>query len=120
VRILLDACVWAGAAAVLREAGHDVICAGDWPVDPGDEEIISRAAREQRVLITLDKDFGELAVVHRRPHAGILRLVGFQAAAQGPKALETLAVYAPDLTQGGIVTVEPGRVRVRSPEKGAS
>ena len=104
---------------VLRAAGRDVICAGDWPIDPGDEEIISRAASEQRILVTLDKDFGELVVVRRHPHAGIVRLVGFRATAQGAKAVEVLEVYTRDLTQGSIVTVEPGRMRVRPPEDGA-
>jgi predicted nuclease of predicted toxin-antitoxin system len=35
----------------------------DWAKDPGDEEILTQAHREGRVLVTLDKDFGELAVV---------------------------------------------------------
>ena len=35
--------------------------------DPGDEEILATAYAEGRILITLDKDFGELAVVWRSP-----------------------------------------------------
>jgi hypothetical protein len=34
VRVLLDACVWGGATAVLRAAGHDVEWVGDWSGDP--------------------------------------------------------------------------------------
>ena len=68
MKALLDTCVWGGARAVLEAAGHDVVWAGDWPVDPGDDEILARAHREGRVLVTLDKDFGELAIVHQRPH----------------------------------------------------
>ena len=79
VRLLLDACVWGGASATVRGAGHDVIWAGDWIEKPGDDEIIARAAGERRILVTLDKDFGELAVVHRVPHADRMRLVGFSA-----------------------------------------
>jgi hypothetical protein len=44
-----------------------VIWAGEWAEDPGDDEILARAHREGRVLVTLDKDFGELAVVHGQP-----------------------------------------------------
>ena len=33
MRVLLDACVWGGAAAVLRAAGHDVEWVGDWSGD---------------------------------------------------------------------------------------
>jgi len=40
--------------------------------DPGDEEILEWAHREGRVLVTLDKDFGELAIIHERSHCGII------------------------------------------------
>ena len=72
VRILLDACVWAGARAELGAAGHDVIWIGDEPPDPGDDEALRRAHAEGRVLVTLDKDFGELAVFRGEPHSGII------------------------------------------------
>ena len=79
MKLLLDSCVWGGAAGRLRAAGHDVAWSGDWPADPGDEEVLARALAEGRVLVTLDKDFGELAVVRELPHAGILRLVAQSA-----------------------------------------
>lgn len=60
MKLLLDSCVWGGAVARLRAAGHDVVWSGDWPADPGDEEILAHALAEGRVLVTLDKDFGEL------------------------------------------------------------
>jgi predicted nuclease of predicted toxin-antitoxin system len=63
-RILLDSCVWPPAAKELRAAGHDVEAVHDWPSDPGDEEILKRAKLESRILITLDKDFGELVFFH--------------------------------------------------------
>jgi predicted nuclease of predicted toxin-antitoxin system len=72
MKLLLDSCVWGKATAELRAAGHDAVWAGDWDEDPGDGEILARAFAEQRVLITLDKDFGELAVVRGMPHRGIL------------------------------------------------
>jgi len=64
VKVLLDSCVWGGAKGELATRGHDVVWAGDWPEDPGDDEILERAQREGRVLVTLDKDFGG-----RRPAA---------------------------------------------------
>jgi predicted nuclease of predicted toxin-antitoxin system len=70
--------------------------------------------------VTLDKDFGELTVVHRLPHAGIIRLVGFRASNQGPKIVEILDAYGSDLGQGALVTAEPGRVRVRPADPGAT
>jgi predicted nuclease of predicted toxin-antitoxin system len=79
VKVLLDACVWGGAGKQLSSYGHDVVWSGDWSEDPGDEQILTRAHREGRVLVTLDKDFGELAIVRKHPHSGIVRLVGFAA-----------------------------------------
>ena len=72
MKLLLDSCVWGGALTRLRAAGHDVVWSGEWPADPGDEEILARALAEGRVLVTLDKDFRELAFVRELPHTGIV------------------------------------------------
>ena len=60
MKLVRDTCIWGGAADVLRMRGHDVVWSGDWDEDPGDEEILAMALAQDRVLITLDKDFGEL------------------------------------------------------------
>jgi predicted nuclease of predicted toxin-antitoxin system len=94
-------------------AGHDVVWAGDWSADPGDDEILARASREGRILITLDKDFGELAVVREQAHAGIIRLVILSASQQAAACVMALNRYGTELQSGAIVTVEPGRIRIR-------
>lgn len=63
------------------------------------------------------KDFGELAAVRAQPHVGIIRLVEIPARQQGPVCAVVLERYGTTLARGAIVTVEPGRVRVRLPEK---
>ena len=113
MNLLLDSCVAAMAAEPLRLAGHDVGWAGDWDRDPGDEEVLRRAVAESRVLATIDKDFGELAIVQGQVHAGLIRLVGFRARDQGSAIAKLLDEYAKDLTGGAILTAEPWRVRVR-------
>jgi predicted nuclease of predicted toxin-antitoxin system len=72
MKLLLDTCVWGGARKDLERSGHNVVWAGDWPEDPGDAEILSRAHSEGRILITLDKDFGEMAIVGPAARAGWL------------------------------------------------
>jgi predicted nuclease of predicted toxin-antitoxin system len=109
VRILLDACVWAGARDALRDAGHEVECVADWRADPGDEQVLAHAAKHRQVLVTLDKDFGELAIVREQPHAGIIRLANFRAAAQGPACVQVVGQYGSELAAGAVVTAEPGR-----------
>jgi predicted nuclease of predicted toxin-antitoxin system len=113
LKVLLDTCLSPEAKQQLEAAGYDVVWAGDWTEDPGDEAILDRARREARVLVTLDKDFGELGVLRGLSHSGIIRLVNFRAAQQGRVCLEILARHSDDLTQGAIVTAEAGRMRIR-------
>jgi len=117
VKVLLDTCVWGKAREELTAAGHDVIWAGDWPEDPGDEEILDRAFAKGRILVTLDKDFGELAIVHDKRHCGIVRLVGISARQQATLCVHVLAKYGDELAAGALVTADHHRVRVRSAEK---
>jgi predicted nuclease of predicted toxin-antitoxin system len=84
---------------------------GDLAQDPGDEEILAQAYRERRVLVTLDKDFGELAIVRGLPHSGIIRLVSIPARQQAAICLQILSQHGTDLSNGAIITAEPGRLR---------
>ena len=115
-RLLLDTSVWGGAKTELAAAGHDVVWTDDLNKDPGDEEILSQALREQRVLVTLDKDIGELAIVRRLPHVGIVRLVGIAARRQAAVCQLVLTQHGAELLAGAIVTAEPGRLRIRPPD----
>lgn len=113
MKILLDTCVWGGVKELLVGTGHDVIWTGDWEKDPGDDDILAFAYTESRVLITLDKDFGELAIVFGQPHSGIIRLVNMSTKQQGEVRLEVLRRYESSLLKGALITAERGRVRVR-------
>ena len=116
MKLLLDACVWGGASTELQAAGHDVVWAGAWSTDPGDEEILAYAHREGRILVTLDKDFGELAIVRRILHSGIVRLVNLSARRQAGVCKLVLERHGDALLVGAIVTAELGRLRIRPPE----
>jgi predicted nuclease of predicted toxin-antitoxin system len=90
---------------------------GDWSEDPGDEEILATAYSEGRILVTLDKDFGELAIVRGTPHCGILRLVNLSTRQQASVCLRVLELYGNELASGAIITAELGRVRIRPPDE---
>lgn len=113
MRILLDTCVYGGVLDVLKANGHDVIWTGKWSEDPGDEEILSRAYGEGRILVTLDKDFGELAIVYGKPHCGIIRLVDLSSQQQASICVTVLDKYGNELQGGAIVTAELSRLRFR-------
>ena len=118
MKLLLDTCVWGGAVMELRTAGHDVVWSGDWEDDPGDEAILAAAHRQGRILVTLDKDFGELAIVVQQPHGGIIRLVDFPARRQAKMCLRVLDAHGSALRSGAIVTAQRGRLRIREPDAG--
>ena len=113
MRLLLDSCMSGKIKDELTTAGHDVVWTGDWVEDPGDDEILAYGLREGRILITLDKDFGEMAVVYRLQHAGIIRLSGSSVKKHTLICLQVLQLYGDELQAGAIVTAEPNRVRIR-------
>lgn len=55
----------------LREAGYDVISCLQ---GSSDIEVLQLANKEERVLITLDKDFGELVFKEKLIHKGVIFL----------------------------------------------
>lgn len=113
MKLLLDPCVAGGSVALPRAARHDVAWAGEWDVDPGDPEILGRAHAEGRVLVTLDKDLGELAVLRGEPHHGVVRLVNMATGRQAEAIAGVLGRLAAELAAGGIVIVAAARLRIR-------
>lgn len=65
MKLLVDENIHGGIVAWLRAQGHDVAYAAEGQSGDADNDLLALAQREGRVLITDDKDFGEL-VFHRR------------------------------------------------------
>lgn len=96
----------------LQQEGVDVISQSI--VTPGatDEDILIRAVMEQRVLITLDKDFGELIFKSQKKSSGIILLRIYpQSDKYIYKLLRKLLALNINFLQSFCV-VEPHRVRV--------
>ena len=60
MRCLADECVDAALVRHLRGGGHDVIYAAEVAAGTTDAQLLRRANDEHRLLLTEDKDFGEL------------------------------------------------------------
>lgn len=71
MKFATDACVPAQLAEALRALGADVNSAAGRPAMP-DEEILSGAVAADRVLITVDKDFGELVFREGQAAVGVV------------------------------------------------
>lgn len=102
------------AVEALRDAGHDVLWARTGMPGAADDVILQRAQDEARLVVTFDKDFGELAFRYGLPATcGILL---FRLQTQSPthirnRVLETLAERA-DWT-GHLFVIEEYRIRMR-------
>jgi predicted nuclease of predicted toxin-antitoxin system len=71
MRFLANENIPPSAIRRLREAWHDVLSARESMVGSADDVILRRAAADQRILLTFDKDVGELAfrfVLRHWPH----------------------------------------------------
>src|SRR4029079_16532151 len=58
----------------LRAGGFEVLSIGEASSGASDEDVLNIAAREQRVLLTEDRDFGELVIRQRRRVLGLILL----------------------------------------------
>lgn len=67
MRWLADECITVSLVRELRGAGHDVLYIAEFAASLSDMEVIALASQEERLLLTADKDFGEL--VFRRGQA---------------------------------------------------
>jgi len=113
MKFLLDSCVSFFAVKDLRENRFDVIWIPEDGSDPGDEVIIKKAYKENRILVTADKDFGELIFLKKMEPPTIIRLVNVRAKIQGEVLLRLIQLYKEDIEKGAIITVDTYRVRVR-------
>ncbi len=97
----------------LREAGYDVLAIAEVEAGATDEHVLDRALAERRVLVTEDRDFGNLVYAHGRSSAGVILLRFHNRARQAKPAtlVEAVAVLGSRL-QNAFTVVEPGRVRI--------
>lgn len=116
MRFLLDQSTDARLVPYLRSLGHDATRVGtDYSAGIPDTDVLAIAVREGRILITDDRDFGELVFRRRFPHQGVIffRLGDYSPLATRVVRLEyVLTHYQDRLDQ--FVTVTDRQVRVRS------
>jgi predicted nuclease of predicted toxin-antitoxin system len=114
VRWLADECVAASVVARMREAGHDVVYVAEIDPSAPDSQVCRLAAREQGLLLTEDRDFGELVFRWRQAAPGIvlLRIVSESRALKWPRLAATIERYGEALF-GRYTVVEDARIRSR-------
>ena len=74
MRFIVDECTGTKVAEWLRAEGHEAFSIYDECRGLDDDSIIDKAFTENWILITNDKDFGELVFRERRLHHGVIFL----------------------------------------------
>jgi predicted nuclease of predicted toxin-antitoxin system len=113
-RFLLDESTNYQIAPHLRQLAHDVTAIGqDYPASLKDVDILAIAVRERRIVITNDRDFGELVIREARAHAGVIlfRLGSVTTDDLIARLDEVLTHHGDDLDH--LLIVSRSRVRVR-------
>jgi predicted nuclease of predicted toxin-antitoxin system len=114
VRWLVDECVDAGLATLLFESGHDVVYMSDVAPRASDPDVLNRADREGRLLLTEDKDFGDLVFRQARPVPGLVlaRIEASRRSLKGPRLLAAIDRFG-DMLFGRYTVIEDARFRSR-------
>ena len=117
MKLLCDEGVERQVVERLREGGHDVSYMAEDEPSAGDDYVLERAAAESAVLVTTDKDFGELVFRQKRASSGVLllRLAGLANQKKAAIVAGVLRDHGQEL-QGAFSVVTPNRVRIRRAE----
>jgi predicted nuclease of predicted toxin-antitoxin system len=98
----------------LRRDGHEVLYIAETQPGIADEAVLELANGDAAVLLTADKDFGELVFRQRRLDSGVvlLRLAGLSAEAKAREVAAAVAMHDDEMGSAFSV-VSPGLVRIR-------
>jgi predicted nuclease of predicted toxin-antitoxin system len=113
MRFLVDECTGPSVARWLGDSGHEVFSVFDEIQGASDDEILSKSLDENWILITNDKDFGEMIFRERRAHQGVifLRLADERSANKIGVLRHLLENYSEKLP-GQFVTATETKVRI--------
>ncbi|MCM2357796.1 MAG: DUF5615 family PIN-like protein [Geobacteraceae bacterium] len=68
------------SVSVLRRAGHDVLSITETCLGAKDASVLELASTQQRILLTFDRDYGELVYLRRLPCPSAIILLRFDPA----------------------------------------
>jgi len=113
VKFLADESCAGLVISALREAGHDVLAIAELSKGVSDVHVLELAVSERRVVITEDRDFGELVFARRSGSAGVI-FVKFHSRARHVKPMAVVEAVAKlgARLHDRFAIVESGRVRI--------
>lgn len=114
MNFVADENVDAAIVAQLRDAGHQVWYVAEAASGISDDEVLQQAVDSRAVLLTSDKDFGDLVFRQRKAMAGVLllRLAGSTSADRARLVGETVSRFGAELGEAFSV-LGPSTLRIR-------
>jgi predicted nuclease of predicted toxin-antitoxin system len=114
MKFLIDENIHADVVAWLRSMGQDVLYAAESLSGFSDEQLLELARQETRIIITDDKDFGELTFHRRAVSSGIILLRLTDRTIQGRldrlgRIWQTILARA----EGSFMVISDKKVRLR-------
>ena len=115
MKFLVDEAVEYSVVLFLRKLGYDTISVAEYFPGIEDQKILLFAYRENRIIITNDKDFGELIYKYQFPHKGVIffRLMQEDSKSKVSRLNILLEKYK-DRIRNSFIVIDETKVRFRS------
>ncbi len=99
----------------LRKNGYDVLYVEEMAPGVSDEIVLSKANETNSLLITADKDFGEMVFRQKHLTAGVIliRLAGIPPSKKAELILSAINQHSSEI-KNSFTVIRPGHVRIRS------
>lgn len=97
--------------------GHDILTIADLEPGTSDERVVEIAVSERRIVLTEDKDFGQLVFAAAKKNSGVILIrVPSRARSGVVAAIAGLIADRGDALYGCFAVIEPGRIRLTTPQ----
>ena len=114
MNLLADESVDGQIVARLRQDKHDVTYVAEMEPGISDETVLQRANEQEALLLTVDKDFGELTYRQKLIHHGVvlIRLAGLLNKTKAELVAQALRERGAEF-KNAFTVISPGMIRVR-------
>lgn len=114
MRFVVDESTGVSVVEYLRSVGHDVLAVAEAMPQADDQDILGRAVSEGRIVVTNDKDFGELIYRSGYEHCGVLLLrLRDESPSSRVRVVKAVLAQYGDRLEGHFTVATEGGVRIR-------
>jgi predicted nuclease of predicted toxin-antitoxin system len=116
MKLLLDQGLPRSTAVLLRQSEIDAVHVGEIGLATAEDiTILEEGRRSGRVVVTLDADFHALMALSGATSPSVIRIriEGFRSVEHTRLLKEILKACKKDLETGALVSVQPGRMRIK-------